>query len=922
MSDRPQCPQCGSPIPADSPSGLCPQCLLAAGLKTDASAASPDPASSATAASPARAGFVPPTVEELAQRFPQLEVLELLGRGGMGAVYKARQKGLDRLVALKILPPEVGQLPAFAERFTREARALARLSHPHIVTVYDFGQAGGLFYFLMEFIEGVNLRQAIATGDLKPEDALAIVPQICDALQFAHDEGVVHRDIKPENILVDKRGRVKIADFGLAKLMGVDQPEGTLTGTHQVMGTLRYMAPEQMEGTHQVDHRADIYSLGVVFYELLTRELPIGRFAPPSKKVQIDVRLDEIVLRALEKEPEQRYQHASQVKSEVEALQQGLASGSQTPSNVQVEREVLAYLPRHLLGAIGVYRQLTGATMVDARQAVEAIAARHHVKLPDKATRTRGLITVAIVCAATVAFLRHVDISSIIWVPIVLGTLIVPLGLSAWKYRGLQRGKRDAMLAGLFSLCLGTPLLGSLFDKEGKGPTRIYEITGVTPGKNDQDILNILFLGGVLFFLGWLIKTLFHLRAGRHEREASYAGRHGSWHNAGPVPREQQSPAAAFAATSVAPQAVAAGQLPANIQAQLLLTGSMLGFSVLVVIAGLVLLLFASVSQQPGTQEFWGWIGGALGCLLGGLGSLAGCWNGYRQLAGADDLMHSPRWTWFDSGAAVLGGSGLAALIAAAASYSVVSWTTTQALLSIGGALFLIGGLFIVNRAVLRTAALQRAAVTSSSSSDAASAEMPAVVRWLSSLVAVGLLVFVITMWARGTDDSSGPVTNGQSGPELPQGFIRRNHLSPQQARDINSVLQAYHREYLALERQHTKMTTDAAGRVHVEIGPFADECLALAKRGAKELGGLANQAIVPAQPQPGTLPPEIFREGGECRIVAELWKQGRDYHFSEKKSDWVPAPGMQRGPTTYSYSSPNMSKAFPERYRHFWTEK
>lgn len=286
---------------------------------------------------PTLSGFDPPSVEDLAGRFPQLEVLELLGKGGMGAVYKARQKELDRLVAVKILPPEVAHDPAFAERFTREARALARLSHPNIVTVHDFGRTsappltgstevpaagaeGPLFYFIMEYVDGVNLRQAIQSGGISPREALAIVPQICDALQFAHDGGIVHRDIKPENILVDQRGRVKIADFGLAKLLGHTPGDVSLTGSQQVMGTLRYMAPEQLEGTKDVDHRADIYSLGVVFYELLTGELPIGRFAPPSKKVEIDVRLDDVVLRALEKEPGQRYQHVSEVKTEVDAI--------------------------------------------------------------------------------------------------------------------------------------------------------------------------------------------------------------------------------------------------------------------------------------------------------------------------------------------------------------------------------------------------------------------------------------------------------------------------------------------------------------------------------------------------------------------------------------------------------------------------
>jgi tRNA A-37 threonylcarbamoyl transferase component Bud32 len=256
----------------------------------------------------------------LASLFPQLEILELLGQGGMGAVYKARQPGLNRLVALKILPPEAGRDPAFAERFSREARALAMLNHPNIISVYDIGKAGDFYYFIMEFIDGVNLRQLMRTGHIEPREALQIVPQICDALQFAHDEGIVHRDIKPENILLDKRSRVKIADFGIAKLLGAKAAEYTLTGPWQVMGTAHYMAPEQMAKPQEVDHRADIYSLGVVFYELLTGQLPIGRFAPPSKKVQIDVRLDQIVLRALESEPEKRYQHVSDVKTEVETI--------------------------------------------------------------------------------------------------------------------------------------------------------------------------------------------------------------------------------------------------------------------------------------------------------------------------------------------------------------------------------------------------------------------------------------------------------------------------------------------------------------------------------------------------------------------------------------------------------------------------
>lgn len=268
--------------------------------------------------------FEAPEAEQLNALFPNLEILELIGRGGMGAVYKARQPDLDRFVAVKILPREIQSDPGFGDRFLREARTLAKLNHPNIVAVYDFGQIDELFYFVMEFVDGVTLRDTIASGSVAPEEALRVIPDLCDALQFAHEEGVVHRDIKPENILLDKRGRVKIADFGLAKLLrSDDDDEDNLTGTHQVMGTLKYMAPEQMATSRDVDHRADIYALGVIFYELLTGDLPVGWFAPPSKKVAVDVRLDEVVLRTLEAEPERRFQHASEVKSAVEQLSSG-----------------------------------------------------------------------------------------------------------------------------------------------------------------------------------------------------------------------------------------------------------------------------------------------------------------------------------------------------------------------------------------------------------------------------------------------------------------------------------------------------------------------------------------------------------------------------------------------------------------------
>jgi serine/threonine protein kinase len=331
MSKQKQCGECGTEISAAALQGLCPKCLLEAGLQKVNNPVEPPGDRMEAVTTPQSAGFSPPTVTALAAYFPQLEIVELIGQGGMGAVYKARQLKLDRIVALKIIRPESAATRNFAERFNREARVLARLNHPHIVTVYEFGEVtitdattgsptGPLYYFVMEYVDGANLRELIRTGELTPEQALAIVPQICDALQFAHDEGIVHRDIKPENILLDKWGRVKIADFGLAKLIGHSPEAFALTATHQLMGTPRYMAPEQMEGSPVVDHRADIYSLGIVFYELLTGDVPAGHFEPPSKKVQVDVRLDEVVLRAMAREPERRYQHASEVKSDVELI--------------------------------------------------------------------------------------------------------------------------------------------------------------------------------------------------------------------------------------------------------------------------------------------------------------------------------------------------------------------------------------------------------------------------------------------------------------------------------------------------------------------------------------------------------------------------------------------------------------------------
>jgi serine/threonine protein kinase len=307
--DSSQCPACGESLSAESPQGLCAACLMAGALEDTLTQSDNSPHRS-------------PDIEKIRAAFPQFEVIELIGAGGMGSVYKARQPQLDRIVALKILTV-ADKDERFAERFQQEAKTLAKLSHPNIVTIYDYGEADGLYYLLMEFVEGLNLHQIMDASRLAPAQALAIVPSICEALQYAHDLGIVHRDIKPDNILMDQSGRVKIADFGIARLVGKASDDvtnvsvGGLSGApsltqEMVLGTPSYMAPEQGTNPGAVDHRADIYSLGVVFYEMLTGERPGSSLTPPSQRVAVDVRLDEVVLRALARQPELRFQSVNE----------------------------------------------------------------------------------------------------------------------------------------------------------------------------------------------------------------------------------------------------------------------------------------------------------------------------------------------------------------------------------------------------------------------------------------------------------------------------------------------------------------------------------------------------------------------------------------------------------------------------------
>jgi len=369
MEAPPVCPICGTPIVPGAPSGMCPECLLRAGFETKSGHKSTD----------GRSASVPMPAEDVAKFFPQLEIMELAGQGGMGAVYKVRQHEPDRIAALKFLFPEKQSSPQFVERFEREARMLAELTHPNIVTVYDFGKVNKRCYLLMEFVDGLTLRQLFRARKLSAREALEIVPRLCDALQYAHEQGVVHRDIKPENILLDKNGRVKVADFGIAKMLNIPG-NLTLTGSMDVVGTPLYMAPEQIENPQVVDCRADIYSLGVVFYEMLTGELPLGKFQPPSQKVEIDPRLDEVVIHALEKEPERRYQQAGQMKTDVETIIQSMRQQEESRSRTGPAPSARTTRP----GALVAEAQAAAARVVSPAKPVrrDSNATRsHHFKI-------------------------------------------------------------------------------------------------------------------------------------------------------------------------------------------------------------------------------------------------------------------------------------------------------------------------------------------------------------------------------------------------------------------------------------------------------------------------------------------------------------------------------------------------------------
>jgi serine/threonine protein kinase len=360
-----ECSKCGQRWPDTEALGAgCPFCLLAFAFKSPA----PPPAAD-------------PEAETPLSHLGPYTIRAVLGRGGMGIVYQARHEGLNRSVALKVLHTASARRKGFPERFQREGQMLAVLNHPNIVRVHDLGCEAGVYYLAMEEVVGTTLRQTLRQGPLPWERALPLFVQLCDGLQHAHDCGVIHRDIKPENVLIEEGGQIKIADFGVGKLLG----DGSdlllpLTESGALIGTRCYTAPEQLEGSRAVDHRADLYALGVVLYEMLTGELPLGVFPPPSRKARLDERLDAIVLRSLAKEPGERYASAREFKAEILSLARPAAAGGWRLSRSAVLR--FAGLAGLLLAAMawvtrsawdrGVDLNVTSARATPASAATES----------------------------------------------------------------------------------------------------------------------------------------------------------------------------------------------------------------------------------------------------------------------------------------------------------------------------------------------------------------------------------------------------------------------------------------------------------------------------------------------------------------------------------------------------------------------
>lgn len=318
--------------------GLCPRCLMDT-VVTDLTSFD-HPALAATGPR-----MPCPDLAQLAEQLPQYEFHELLGGGATGWVYRARQKSLDRWVAIKLLPNLPLDRSEAVARFQQEAQILAKLNHARIVTVFDYGVTDDARYLVMELVAGPTLRQEMNAAPFEPADGIRMMDEVCEAIELAHSRGITHRDLKPENVIFessDRTGHIKVADFGISRLVGQVQHPVVSTRTSLVMGTPYYVAPEQMRSGATPDHRADIFAIGVMLYELLTGQLPMGRFARPSRISGAPPAIDAVVMQCLESDPEQRFPDVASLRRALSAAGRGAVSSARRIGLVACAAIVLA----------------------------------------------------------------------------------------------------------------------------------------------------------------------------------------------------------------------------------------------------------------------------------------------------------------------------------------------------------------------------------------------------------------------------------------------------------------------------------------------------------------------------------------------------------------------------------------------------